>query len=393
MLKAVIFDMDGVLIDSEPLHCKAHILAMQKRGIVIDETYCNQFIGSTTNHMLQTLKKEFNLTDSVEQLLEEYIIEKEHLIELEGHIPIPYTKELIIDLYHHGIKMAIASSSSVEEIEDVVTSLDIKKYMNKLVSGTTVPNPKPSPDVFLKAMKELEVNRDECIIIEDSCNGTKAGVAAGIPVIGFINPNSGNQDLSKASLLIEGFDEIDFKFIDTTYRQVNNLPITITTTNRLDIKELSTEDIPALYNIYQNIDTKMFINYIAPNIGEAIACHKSYIENVYHFYGYGLWGIFKKDTNQLIGQCGIQNTRINQKDELELSYVLDKKEWGNGYGIESVKAVIQYGFHNLNIKRIVAQIHIQNQSSIQLVEKIGFKKESLFIKNQEEYVLYVIEEI
>ena len=78
--------------------------------------------------------------------------------------------------------------------------------------------------MFLKAIKELGLSEEECIIIEDSGNGVKAARAAGVPVIGFYNPDSGEQDLSKASMIVEGFEEIDFDFVEKVYQREHSIP-------------------------------------------------------------------------------------------------------------------------------------------------------------------------
>lgn len=393
MLKAVIFDMDGVLIDSEPLHARAAVLALHKLGVDITIEYCYGFIGSTTVHMLETMICDFNLKYTVSELLSYYKNAKDELIRTEGHEAIPYTRELIIDLHKHGVKLAIASSSSVDEINDVVTFLKLSEYFHKLVSGTTVSHPKPAPDVFQKAMEELEVNSDECIIIEDSYNGVCAGNAAGVPVVGFVNTNSGNQDLSKACILVEGFDEVDYDFLNKTYLQANNLPVTIALTNRLIIRELTVENIPSLYQIYQNPEITKYQESLMDNdLQVEIERHTAYINNVYHFYGYGLWGVFLKENNQLIGRCGIQNAIINEIEEIELGYLIDPSFWRKGYARECIDAVLNYAFNELSINRIVSVIDSRNIASLRLAEKVHMVKESEFIKNERNYYLYKVEE-
>ncbi len=391
MLKAVIFDMDGVLIDSEPLHAKAAVLALNSLGIddvTID--YCYRFIGSTTAHMLETMIKDFNISITFTELYAVYQEMLHNLIKADGYAPIPYTRELIIALYNHGIKLAIASSSTMKEIETVVKSLKIKKYFTKLVSGSNVANPKPAPDIFLKAVSELGMNTDECIVIEDSYNGVCSAAAAGIPVIGFVNEHSGKQDLSEASVLIEGFEEINHKFVENIYLRAHNIPVTIAVTNRLIIRELSVDDIPDMYQIFQNAEVKRFIPDIDEYLENEIEKHKAYVKNVYNFYGYGLWGVFSKETGELIGRCGIQNTVINGRDEVELGYVLDVNHWGYGYALECTKAILFYVFHELHMERIAAQIHHLNIRSIKVAERIGMRKEQTFIRDGNEYYLYVI---
>ena len=388
MLKAVIFDMDGVLIDSEPLHAKAAVLALKNIGVNITIEYCYRFIGSTTAHMLETIIHDYNLSYNSMELLELYNKSKRQLIETEGYTPIPYTKELIEDLYHHGIKLAIASSSTNQEINDVVTALGIKPYFEHLISGTTVAHSKPAPDIFLKAAKELGIQTNECMIIEDSYNGLIAGKSAGIPVIGFANPNSGNQNLSGACIIIEGFDEVDYSFIHQIHARENGLPVTISSTSRLIIRELSENDLSELKEIYAQPDVKKYIEDIDNDLNVEIEKQKAYIKNVYPFYKYGLWGIFHKESNKLIGRCGIQNKIIQGKDEIELGYLLSKDYWGYGFASESAKAVIDYAFHDLQFKRVVAVIDPANHRSIKVAERIGMTKEKTVSLKNKEYFLY-----
>lgn len=391
MLKAVIFDMDGVLIDSEPLHAKAAVLTLKNIGVNITIKYCYEFIGTTTAHMLETIIHDYNLSYNCMELLDLYNNSKKQLIETEGYTPIPYTKELIEDLYQHGTKLAIASSSTEQEINDVVTALGIKPYFDHLISGTTVAQSKPAPDIFLKAAKELGVQTNECIIIEDSYNGLIAGKSAGIPVIGFANPNSGNQNLSDACIIIEGFDEVDYSFINQVHDRENGLPVTIINTSRLIIRELSENDLLELKKIYEQPDVMKYVEDIDNDLNVEIEKQKAYIKNVYSFYGYGLWGIFHKESNRLIGRCGIQNKIIQGKEEIELGYLLSKDYWGYGFASESAKSVIDYAFHNLQFKRVVTVIDPANHRSIKVAERTGMSKEHTIIMNNKEYLLYSIE--
>jgi len=338
--------------------------------------------------MLDTMIQDFNLYSTLAELQITYNEAKHQLIKKEGYEAIPYTKELIIDLYNNGIKLAIASSSTKTEIEEVVKALGITEYFTKLVSGTTVAHPKPGPDVFLKAAKELGVNTDECIIIEDSCNGVRAAEAARIPAIGYVNEHSGNQDLSKAYILIEGFEEIDYTFVENTYLRANGQPILIDTTNRLIIRELKIDDIPNLYRIYQNPEAKKYIDDIDDNLEIEIEKHKAYIKNVYNFYGFGLWGVFLKETGELIGRCGIQNNEIDGKNEIEIGYLLDVNYWNNGYAVECAKSILAFAFDELHIDRIVAVIDSLNIRSIKVAERIGMKKDRDIIKNGHSCFLY-----
>lgn len=224
MLKAVLFDMDGVLVDSELLHGKALVLAMKQLGIDISLTYCYTFVGTTNFHTMSTIIKDYNLNYTVEEVLNLYEEHKENLLKTEGYIPIPYTKELIQSLKKEGILLAIASSSSLETISYITNTFGIYAYFDKIISGTTLKRSKPAPDIYIKAAEELGVSTDECLVIEDATVGVAAGKAAGMPVVGFYNPNSGNQDLSKADIIMEGFEEIDLTFLQQVHERYHNIP-------------------------------------------------------------------------------------------------------------------------------------------------------------------------
>jgi len=375
MLKAVLFDMDGVLVDSEILHCKAAVLTLANLGINVPFEYCFSFVGSTTTHMFQTIIDDYKLTCTEAELLTLYNETKKKLLDEDGYDNIPYAKELIIHLHSLGIKLAIASSSSFEDIAFVTKTFGIDTYFDKMVSGAFIKNPKPAPDIYIMAAHELGVSIDECIVIEDSYNGVTSGKAAGMPVIGYVNKNSGNQDLSKADILIEGFEEIDYNFMNHVYQRFYNIPWTIITTDELIIKELCETDIPTLYSILAKPETQKYQTYSLPTLDTFIEEQKAYINSVYRFYGYGLWGVFLKENNDLIGRCGIQSNTINGHDEIELGYELEPSYYGFGYGYESCKSIIAYAFNHLYITRIVARIHCLNSASINLAIKLGMKQE------------------
>lgn len=411
MLKAVIFDMDGVLIDSEPVHAKAHVKALESINVSVPLSYCYKFIGSTTSHLLHTLIKEYHIPKTVEELLSLYHKTLKDIISNEGHIPIPYVVDTIRNLHHNGVKLAIASSSSLDEIRQVVDYLDISDCFDALVSGTTVSNPKPAPDVFIKALKELGVEATECLVVEDSYNGVCAGYGAGIPVVGFVNKNSGNQDLSKAFYLIEGFEEIDYQFMNKVYCRYYKEPILISNTLRLTIKELTYTDINSLITILYNtsktcshsdLDPTLFTWLQNPHTdceqlhqseSSTYEIIKAYIDNVYPFYDLGLWGIYLKEDNQLIGVCGLQLLERNGMKDYELSYMISPEHQGYNYGYEAVKDVINYGFTELNISKITAYIRPDNTSSIKTAEKVGMQLESITEINDITYLLYILTQI
>lgn len=372
MLKAVIFDMDGVIIDSEPQHARAAVLAMQKYNINISLNYVYQFIGSTTYHMCQTMIKDFQIAADPEEILKTNEEMKELLRQREGYIAIPFVLDLIKNLHAHGLKLIIASSSSPSEIESVMDFFQIREYFEGYVSGTEVAHPKPAPDIFIKAAKQLKTEPSDCIIIEDSFNGVSAAAAAGIVSIGYVNPNSGNQDLRQSAMLVEGFEEVDCDFIHRVYQHAHMLPATILTTERLIIRELATEDIERLYAISSKPGVCKYVTGLCCDIDLEKRKHEAYIKNIYHFYGYGLWGVFTKE-DLLIGRAGVEYKKTLREDIYEIGYFIDPDHQGKGYAIECISAILSYSFDNLAIPKITAIIPKDNLPSRHLAEKVGMK--------------------
>lgn len=214
MLEAVIFDMDGVLIDSEPVHYESNKKIMQEFGYNLEYDYYKQFIGSTLTHMWEVIKKDYEISNEISELnrmSEQY---SNNIIKENGYIRVPGAAELVKMFNDNGIKLAVASSSSAYLIDKAVSYLGIKECFDVLVSGENIANPKPSPDIFLKAAESLGVDVGRCLVIEDSANGVKAAKAAGMACVGYINPNSGEQDLSKADYLVESFEGLEYPFFD-----------------------------------------------------------------------------------------------------------------------------------------------------------------------------------
>ena len=388
MLKAVLFDMDGVIIDSEPLHTKAFQDSMKQYGLDLTEDYLNQFIGRTDRYLVELLIKEFQLQQSVDTLLEAKNNKKRQYEKEIGYPPVPYVKELIMDLSANHIKLAIASSSPMEAIQDTVKTLGLSDYFDQYISGMDLKHSKPAPDIFLKAANSLDVSPLECLVIEDSTHGIAAAKAANMTCIGFYNPHSGNQDLSKADIIVEGFEEINTAFINEVYQHTHNEPVTIATCEHVVLREFTLDDMKPLYEIYQQSEIISYVHGLLDFETEQRKL-EAYIHHVYHFYHCGYWGVFERESNRLIGRCGVQYNEIDYKTELELSYLIDTDFTGKGLGYESARAAMEYAINRLGEHRIVAVIDSKNTRSKKLATKLGMNYEKEVFYQNKQCELYV----
>ncbi|MBP1045131.1 HAD family hydrolase [Enterococcus sp. BWM-S5] len=210
-MKAVIFDMDGVLVDSEYTFLESKTALLKDAGYEKDVSYQYQFMGTTFEFMWSKMKEELGLPLSVGDYIEEMNQRREEMIERDGIKAIPHAVQVVQRLSEAGFKLAVASSSPKVEIERAMNALDIAKFFDILVSGEEVAHSKPAPDVFLRAAALLEINPKDCLVFEDTRNGSRAAKAAEMYCIGFENPEYPAQDLSAADEVIHDFQEVSIE--------------------------------------------------------------------------------------------------------------------------------------------------------------------------------------
>jgi len=212
MIQTVIFDMDGVIVDTEPVHRYAYFQHFAELNIDVTEEMFTTFTGNSTRNVFQSVKTIFNLDNAdVEELIlrkrslfNDAFDHKEDLELLEG------VEKLIKDLHQNGMQLILASSASKVTIERVFRRFGLHDYFTHIVSGEDFPKSKPHPAIFEFAAALSVAPKENCIVIEDSTNGVIAAKAAGIYCIGYNSIHSKLQDLSQADSIINHFNEIDF---------------------------------------------------------------------------------------------------------------------------------------------------------------------------------------
>ena len=214
MITTVIFDMDGVLVNSEPLHHEVSLVQFEQLNIEVTNEIFATFTGNSNKMIYQKIKDRFQLDNEIEDLIAaknrlfiEAFDKKEDLHLMSG------VKDLILDLYNNGMQLVVASSSEMEIINKVFERFDLDKYFTHKVSGNDFPESKPNPAIFLKAAELAQTPVENCIVIEDSTNGIKAAKAAGIYCIAYKSEGVESQNQSLADSIINNFKELNFQII------------------------------------------------------------------------------------------------------------------------------------------------------------------------------------
>ena len=209
MIRTVIFDMDGVIIDTEPIHHHAFFTQFAELGITVSDALYASFLGSSTRNVFQQLKQEFALPQEVPALLHRKRELFNQAFDEDASLDLlPGVRALIQDLQAHGVQLVLASSASKATIARVFNRFGLAPYFSHTVSGEDFAQSKPNPAIFLHAAELAQTPVSECIVIEDSANGVAAAKAAGIYCVGYASPHSAGQDLRLADRVIQDFSEL-----------------------------------------------------------------------------------------------------------------------------------------------------------------------------------------
>jgi HAD superfamily hydrolase (TIGR01509 family) len=199
-IKGIIFDMDGLMVDTEKLYLAAlHEIAAGYNIKVIPEMAIIKMMGRSPLESMRIFKEEFLLAATVEELLNQ----RETLMEQKLRSGVTPMKGLfeIIDRFYGRLQLAVATSSNRCFLDIVVDSLGIRNKFAVLQASDGIGRGKPDPEIFMKTVTRLHLKPEDCIVLEDSVNGVRSGFNAGCYVIAVPQANTRNQDFSPAKYI------------------------------------------------------------------------------------------------------------------------------------------------------------------------------------------------
>ncbi|MBP3039849.1 HAD family phosphatase [Bacillaceae bacterium Marseille-Q3522] len=207
---AVIFDMDGVIVDSEPVYAGWNEEMFRQLKITVPDEIKVKLIGGSTRRKWERIKEHCTLSQSIEELVQfqkQFFRDKDYPFH---EILFPGVKPLLDELKNNQVPVALASSSNKNRINKVIRDCKIENYFSTVVSGEEFMESKPNPDIFLYAASKLHMQPDKCIVIEDSWNGLTAASRAGMKKIG-VRHATIPMDLSSADKIITSLEEINYR--------------------------------------------------------------------------------------------------------------------------------------------------------------------------------------
>lgn len=206
---AFIFDMDGVIIDSEPIHSRVKLATFAHFGIPFAEADLARYMGRTSGAIFRETLAACDRQDIKPEEMAAY--KQAHYLEVleRGEIaPVPGSVELIKALHQAGIPLGLATSSNVRVMNTVLDIFCIRPYFTSILSGGELPESKPHPAIYLLSAQRLGVESQDCVVLEDTTNGIMAAKGAGMYCIAYRNPHSGQQDLTLADKVMDSLREV-----------------------------------------------------------------------------------------------------------------------------------------------------------------------------------------
>ncbi|MFA4830884.1 MAG: HAD family phosphatase [Patescibacteria group bacterium] len=214
-IKAIIFDMDGVLIDSELYWGEIERDFFESRGVKYTKRINSQVRGRPEKEMVAWAKREYGFTETVDELLaiRDRMTEKIYSVRAR---PMAGIEDLLKKIRKKGYKSGIASSSVLRRIKMIVERLGWQSFFDKLMSSVDEGcDGKPAPDIYLRATKALTAAPENCVVLEDTENGVRAAKRAGMRCVAITDKRWQHGDLSRADLLIDSLaDKKLFEYLN-----------------------------------------------------------------------------------------------------------------------------------------------------------------------------------
>lgn len=221
-------------------------------------------------------------------------------------------------------------------------------------------------------LKLYQIKPEECLLLAAADKTLSLGGDSSLACMGYVNPRIPGQKLSEADMLVEGFDEVDFCFLERVYQRAHGIPWNVIETRRCILREIRVEDLDALYVMYQGKSITRFMEGLYEDRQKEEEYTRAYIRSMYGFYGYGMWIAEEKSSGKLIGRAGLDHLQLEGETILELGYVIAEEYQNQGYATELCQEILKFAGKASGFSDIYCLIQKENEISVHLAEKLGF---------------------
>ncbi|HKZ95029.1 MAG TPA: HAD-IA family hydrolase [Candidatus Bathyarchaeia archaeon] len=369
MIKAVIFDMDGVIVDSEPMHIEAEKRILLKHGARVSTDELRTYTGTTAEFEFTDLIQKYRLNTTVDRLFREKEAILFKLLEKKTK-PTKGVIRLIKSLKKCGLRLAIASSGHRKLVQYFLRKLKIARLFDSVVCAEDISRSKPDPEIFLKAARSLGLGPAECIVIEDSKLGVEAAKSAGMKCIAYRNPNSGNQDLSKADMVIDDFSKPDVQTVVYPYPKEYEAYWKLRDGRTVLLRPIKPEDEPLWLDMFKEFSEEAiryrFFELIkdTPHEVRARYCKIDYSREM------AIVAELTEDGRRKI--LGVVRLSIESDRKTgEIAFIVADTYQGLGLGTKFVEYMVKIG-RGLGLESIYGIMLPDNVKAIRLAKKMGF---------------------
>ena len=248
----------------------------------------------------------------------------------------------------------------------------LKKLIFIVDEKITLPNYKNSDTKVVRQNKTDEIDsseRENTIYVCDDSDVAKRLCVAGENVVALLTEENIDSDFSFCKYAVMDVSACELDFFEGILKRFLGLPWDILETERCLVRETTVEDVDAFYDLYRDKEITEYMEDLFEDRDEEIEYIKSYIKNVYEFYGFGMWTVLEKTSGKIIGRAGVS---YREGYELpELGFMIGKAYWRQGYAFEVCKAIANYMHKNYEMDQIQIFIEPENTPSILLAKKLG----------------------
>lgn len=241
----------------------------------------------------------------------------------------------------------------------------------------------------IEPVKGKRILAQEALVITDLSEIAGKYLEGGWYVVAFYHEKNQGMDFPAVKYGIEDVFALEYRSYEEAYRRLAGLPWDILETKRLQVRESTLEDVEEFYRIYSDPAITRYMEKLFPEKEAEQAYMKAYIDQIYGFYGYGLWTVALKDSGRVIGRAGLS---VREGYDLpELGFVIETSCQRQGYGLEVCAAILEYAREELFFDRVQALVKKKNLASKLLLDKLGFRFERKVKEKEGEYELYTVQ--